>query len=354
MKKEIERIQTLSTLFGPSGKEDKVSEYVMEQCQDFCTCSSDSMRNTFLFPKNQKPHTTKILLDAHADEVGFIVQAIKPNGTLRFLPLGGWDAKNVAASSVWIENLDGELVEGIVASQPVHFMDASDKNKALSFDDLVIDIGACSQKEVIEDYRISIGAFCCPAVECAYNDRKEIFMGKAFDCRIGVAALMQVLDNCKNKSLNHTLSAVISSQEEVGDRGSSLAVQNIDADLAICFEGCPADDSFEAEYMIQSGLKRGPMIRHFDRSMITNPRYMRYVIDLAHQFNIPVQESVRKGGGTNGGVYHIHSIPTVVIGIPVRFAHAPKGICSLEDYKNAVALATAIIENIDEETIRQF
>ena len=30
---------------------------------------------------------------------------------------------------------------------------------------------------------------------------------------------------------------------------------------------------FEEEYMIQSALKKGPMLRHFDVSMITHPAF---------------------------------------------------------------------------------
>ena len=79
-----------------------------------------------------------------------------------------------------------------------------------------------------------------------------------------------------------------------------------------------------------------------------------YAIDLAHEKNIPVQESVRKGGGTNAGITHRYNIPTIIIGIPVRFAHASFGICSEEDYDNAVKLAVEIITNIDAQTIRGF
>lgn len=356
MNSEIERIQTLSTLFGPSGMEDKVSAYAIEQTKSFCDARTDSMRNTILIPRSQKDHDTTILLDAHSDEVGFIIQAIKPNGTLRFLPLGGWDPKNVIGSQVWIQNTEGVLIDGIVASQPVHFLSASQKSNAIDFDQLVIDIGACSQEEVQNDYKIEIGAFACPAITCSYHEKQQIFMGKAFDCRIGCAALLETLSILQTKELDHSIIGLLSSQEEVGERGASLAIHQIQPDLAICFEGCPADDTFEESYMIQSGLKRGPMLRHFDRSMITNPRYMSYCIQLAKEKNIPIQTSVRKGGGTNGGIYHCanQGIPTIIIGIPVRFAHAPCGICSYQDYKNAVSLAVSIIENITKETIQSF
>lgn len=352
MNSKIKRILDFSTAFGPSGMEDEVSKLAMEDVQDICEVHDDTMRNTYMHFKQDKEHKTTILLDAHADEVGFIVQAIKPNGTIRFLPLGGWDPKNIVSGEVWILNDKGEKISGIVASQPVHFLSEAKRNGKVDFDDLVIDVGATSATEVKEDFHISVGNFMCPAVTCKYDEAHKIFLGKAFDCRIGCAAVMDVLHQLKD--VNHNIEATLTTQEEVGERGMDTAIKNLHPNIAICFEGCPSDDTFEQDYMIQSALKKGPMLRWFDHSYITSPRFMRYAIDLAHEKNIPVQESVRKGGGTNAGITHRYNIPTIIIGIPVRFAHASFGICSEEDYDNAVKLAVEIIKNIDAETIRGF
>lgn len=89
------------------------------------------------------------------------------------------------------------------------------------------------------------------------------------------------------------------------------------------------------------------MIRFFDRSMITNPEYMHLAMESAKENNIPLQTAVRKGGGTNGGILHLHDIPTIVIGIPVRYAHASIGYCSKVDFENAVALAIAVIKKLE-------
>lgn len=352
MNSKIKRILDFSTAFGPSGMEDEVSKLVMEDVKDICEVHDDTMRNTYMHFKQDKEHETTILLDAHADEVGFIVQAIKPNGTIRFLPLGGWDPKNIVSGEVWILNDKGEKISGIVASQPVHFLSEEKRNGKVDFDDLVIDVGATSSQEVKEEFHISVGNFMCPAVTCKYDEAHKIFLGKAFDCRIGCAAVMDVLHQLKDVS--HNIEATLTTQEEVGERGMDTAIKNLNPNIAICFEGCPSDDTFEQDYMIQSALKKGPMLRWFDRSYITSPRFMRYAIDLAHEKNIPVQESVRKGGGTNAGITHRYNIPTIIIGIPVRFAHASFGICSEEDYDNAVKLAVEIITNIDAQTIRGF
>lgn len=352
MDQKIQRILDLSTAFGPSGMEDAVSEYAMNDVKDICEVHDDTMRNTYMKLRSSNGKETTILLDAHADEVGFIVQAIKPNGTLRFLPLGGWDPKNIVSGQVWIQNDEGDLISGIVASQPVHFLSDAKKNQGTTFDTLVIDVGACSDQEVMKDFHISIGNFICPAVTCTYDERHEIFTGKAFDCRIGCAAVIDCLHQIKD--CDHTILATLTSQEEVGERGMDTAIKTMKPDLAICFEGCPSDDTFEAEYMIQSGLKRGPMLRWFDRSMITSPRFMKYAVQIAKEHNIPIQTSVRKGGGTNGGITHVHNIPTIIIGIPVRFAHASFGIVAKSDYENAVSLALEIIKNIDADTIHGF
>lgn len=98
------------------------------------------------------------------------------------------------------------------------------------------------------------------------------------------------------------------------------------------------------------------MLRHIDRTMITNPRFQRFCLEVAKDAGIPVQEGVREGGGTNAGAIHLtaQGIPTIVIGIPVRYAHTHWGVASLEDTENSVRLAQAIIEKLDKETIASF
>ncbi|MEG2544906.1 MAG: M42 family peptidase [Longicatena sp.] len=349
---EVENIKALSNAFGPSGFEDDVITYARKEIEKDCHVEEDSMRNLYMRTNENKECGVRILLDAHSDEVGFIVQAIKPNGTLQILPLGGWDPKNIVANKVSIKNHEGKLISGVVCSKPVHFMDAEEKGKEINFDQILVDVGATSDREVKESYHIEIGCPLAPAVDCEYDEEHEIFIGKAMDCRIGCAALLQTIKKISHKS--NTVIATLSSQEEVGERGMKCAIHKIQADIAICFEGCPADDTFNEEYKIQSGLKRGPMLRHFDCSMITNPRFQRFALNLCQKYEIPVQESVRKGGGTNGGITHTYNIPTIVIGIPVRYAHSSYGITSMIDYQNACKLAVKIIEEIDIETVQSF
>ena len=81
-----------------------------------------------------------------------------------------------------------------------------------------------------------------PDVTCTYDETHDLFMGKAFDCRIGCAALIETLNQLSTEMLDVDVEATLTVQEEVGERGSMAAVDNIDADVCIVFEGCPADE----------------------------------------------------------------------------------------------------------------
>ena len=174
MNKQKELIMRLSDAFGPSGMEDEVVAIAKEELSDFHV-KEDRMRNLYIEPQD-KQNGVNILLDAHMDEVGFIIQAIKPNGMLRFLTLGSIAPQNIVGSKIWIKNLKGDMVEAICVSKPPHFMSDAEKNKPLTIDDLLLDVGASSKEEVEQDFYIGIGAFGVPATTCSYHEAKAIFM----------------------------------------------------------------------------------------------------------------------------------------------------------------------------------
>lgn len=354
---DLKLIEQLSNAPGVSGFEEAAVSVAKDFAESFAAASTDSLQNLYIQPKKKSADKLTVLLDAHSDEVGFIVQAIRPNGMLDFLPVGGWVTHTVPAHLVNIRNDEGAYISGIVASKPPHFMSEQEKKTPLQMDQLVIDVGCTSAEEVKEKLKISIGAPVVPDVTFKFDDKLALLRGKAFDCRIGCAALLETMKHlCREGEDKFNLQGVISSQEEVGLRGIKAAMASIKADIAIVFEGCPADDSFTPEYLIQSGIKRGPMLRNFDVSMITNPRFQKFAAEVAAKYQLPMQQSVRKGGGNNGAVINLmeRGVPTIVIGIPVRYAHTHYGYVALEDVVTAKTLAVKIIQELTPEIIKSF
>lgn len=357
----IKLIKTLSDVKGAPGFEHDVAKTIMELGLDLGDFSQDKMTNLYLERKGNETSLDEIRqegsksrlrfqLDAHLDEVGFMVSAIRPNGCLEFMTLGGWVTSNIPAHLVWVRTRDGNYVQGLTTSKPPHFLSAAERDSALKMEDIVIDLGT-SSKEETEALGIEIAAPIVPDATCTYDETRDLFIGKAFDCRAGCAAIIDTLDQLKDEDLEVDVIAGFSTQEETGLRGSKVTANNIQADIAIVFEGCPCDDTFSPDYKIQTALGKGPMLRHIDAGMITHPGFQRYAIDLASKHGIPMQRAVRSGGSTNGASIHLSNagVPVIVIGIPVRYIHTSYGMMTYHDHAAAVKLAVEIIKSMNDE-----
>ncbi|MFW5976399.1 MAG: M42 family metallopeptidase [Bacillota bacterium] len=349
-------IEDLSNASGISGFEDEVLEVIKNYLSSDFTIKEDQNRNLYIYRKDHDPDKPVVMLDGHSDEIGFMVQSIKPNGTIKFLTIGSWFSQNVPAHKVRIKNSEGNYIKGIVASKPPHFMTEDEKNEVIKFKDMVIDIGASSKEEVTQDYKIEIGAPIIPDVKFEYHDQKDIMLGKAFDNRLGCSCVIELMESFKQENLEINLVGSITGQEEIGTRGAEITAREISPDVAMVFEGTPADDTFKEEYEIQSALNKGPQIRHRDVSIITHPRFNQFARKIAKNNNIAFQDAVRSGGGNNGGKIALSNggVPTIVLGVPVRYAHTHYGISSFLDYKALIKWSQKIIKNLNQNIISNF
>ena len=349
----LKMIRELSDARGPSGFEDEVIAAARGYAEGLGRIEEDKLRNLYIWRAGNTGKKPLMMLDAHSDEVGFMIHSVKPNGTLRFVTLGGWNAGSLPSTKVIVRNDKGAWIPGIIAAKPVHFMSRAERDRGAvpGISDLVIDIGATSAQEAEEAFGIRIGEPALPATVFAYDAGHDLMFGKGFDCRIGVAALLETMNRLRDRELPVDVVGVLSSQEEVGERGCRVAVNHVKPDIAFAFEGCPADDTFTESYAVQTALKKGPMLRFMDVSVICSPRYQRFALDLAKEKGIPVQASVREGGGNDGAVINTaaQGIPVVVAGIPVRYIHSANCITTYQDFESAVRLAEAVIMNMTQE-----
>lgn len=348
-------IRDLSNAFGPSGFEDDVVAVIRHHAKGLGIFEEDSLRNLYLYRKENTGNRPVLMLDAHSDETGFMVHSIETDGLLRFVQLGGWDKFTLSSNKVLVRNAEGAYITGILVSCPYHCMTPTERNQfQVDVAHLRIDIGASSRNEAIEKFKIRIGEPVAPAtrfeIALAYNT----MYGKAFDCRLGCAALLETLFRIEGEKLPFDIVAVFSAQEELGDRGCRVAVTRVKPQVAFCFEACPADDVFSKE--AQSALQHGPMMRFMDRSIITSPRYQRYVLDLAEKKHLQVQCAVKEHGGTNASVINTayDGVPVVVAGIPVRYTHTCNCIAHYNDFEATVQLAVETIKSLSIEIISKF
>jgi len=354
--KTLAIIKELSEAPGISGFEDAVLDVIRHHGEGFGEWKEDSMRNLCLCRPGRKEGRPVMMFDAHSDEVGFMVRAIRFNGTLDFVALGGWAPYNIPAHKVFVRNEKGQWVPGVITVKPPQNLSEAEQKFTPDISSMVIDVGARSDRELREEYHIALAAPVVPAVPFEYSAGHDVMMGKAFDNRLGCAAIISTLRELAKDDLPLNITASFAAQEEVGLRGATVTAQTIKPDIAIAFEGAPADDTVQEPHLIQTALKKGPMLRHIDSRMITNPRFQRFALETARNKNIPVQEAIRTGGATDGGVIHLEgrAVPTIVIGVPVRYIHTHYSIASYSDFENSVRLACEVVRRLDEKIISGF
>ena len=85
-KQSLELCAALSNAKGAPGFEDEVLAVLRRYGEGLGSFREDSLRNLYLSRSGNQGGRPMVQLDAHTDEVAFMVQAVKPNGTLRSPP----------------------------------------------------------------------------------------------------------------------------------------------------------------------------------------------------------------------------------------------------------------------------
>ena len=332
-----ETTRELCALSGPSGFEEAVARRAKELLEPLVDeICSDSMGNVLTLRRCGKPGARQLLLDAHLDEVGFIVTEVT-DGFLKFSALGGLDERTLPGREVRVLAPEGPLY-GVVACLPPHVLTAEQKEQAVEIKNLFIDLGL-SQAEA--EKRVPIGT---PGVfeGPMFDLQGDNFVSKALDDRICAAVVLQVLENLKGEELPCDLAVMFSAQEEVGLRGAAPGAFRLAPDYCIAVDvthartpDAPKGETFEAGKGCTVGV--GP---NANRAMT------KAIMDAAKEQEIPYSvEVMPRSSGTNGWAIQItrQGVATAIVSVPVKYMHSPVEAASLADAEAAADLITAFI-----------
>ena len=330
---------------GPSGFEGEVRDIFRKELDGVGKFSTDRTGSVLCDLGGKGP---RVLLEAHMDEVGFRVQAITSNGFLQLITVGGWWPHVVLAKQLIVKTGKGKKILGVVGSKPPHFLPEAERKLVMSIDNMFVDIGATSREEVAK-LGVRLGDPVAPRTTFEPLARKGRYVAKAFDNRVGMAALVEAGHKIVGmKRSNHVLLGA-SVQEEVGLRGVQTLVRHARPEVAVILEGTPADDTpgFRSDES-QGTMGKGVQIRMHDPTAIMNPVLAELAIEIAEKENIPHQLAVRRGGGTDAGRIHLagEGVPCVVLGVPARYIHSHNSIIDIADYRAMVDLSVALIKKL--------
>ncbi|MBN1400730.1 MAG: M42 family metallopeptidase [Anaerolineae bacterium] len=287
------------------------------------------------------PH--KVMVAAHMDEVGFIINGFNGDGTLRFAQVGGLDDRILLSKAVLVGE---KAVPGVIGYRPIHLIPRAERSKVADMSKAAIDIGATNQSQA--EKLVSAGDYVSfrTSYQVLSEEGLRTVKGKAFDDRAGCAVLVELL----KERYAYDVVGVFTAQEEVGLRGARVAAYALAPDVAFALEGtiC-ADLPNERDVSPVTELGKGPAITLMDRSFIADRRLVRLLTEAAEAEGIPYQFKRAAAGGTDSGAIHLarEGVPSVTVAVPCRYIHAPVSLLSLEDLDNTLALMKAALQRLE-------
>ena len=263
-----------------------------------------------------------LLLDAHIDEIGFVVTNVSDGGFLTVAACGGIDLRTLKAKCVNIHSNKG-VIKGVFCSTPPHLK--ADEENFSDISEFKIDTLLGKKAKDI----ISVGDFVTfDAEPVSLLDNKVC--GKSFDNRASVAVLIELAKRLKGKKLPVTLKFLFSDMEELGTRGAVLATYNIEPNEAIVLDVSFGDapDVSEDEC---GKLSNGAMI---GISPTLSKEMSDKFIEISKEKSISYQLETMSGRtGTNADVISLSKsgVKTGLISIPLRNMHTSCEVVDLAD-----------------------
>lgn len=286
----------------------------------------------------KKPHT--VLLDSHADEIGFFVFDITSKGFLKIGCLGGSDITVAPSSRVNIWTKNGP-VKGVFGHPAIHVHGRKFEAKK---EDMFVDIGVSSKKKVS---KLGIVVGDPITMVDGYMELGDYHCGRALDDKIGGYITSQVLRTLSENEIELPFELVIVNavQEEVGLYGAKMAAQRVKPDVAIAI-----DVTHDTTSPCYNPNKQGSLTAGNGIVIMTAPslhkKVVELLVDTAIENKIKYQRTASGGSsGTNADSYaYPHGIPTALLKLAMRYMHTTVETVHKKDVKSAIELLYKVLQ----------
>ncbi|MCH7934504.1 MAG: M42 family metallopeptidase [Gemmatimonadetes bacterium] len=346
-------MRALTEAPGPSGFEEAVREIVVREFEDLGLDIRFDGLGSVLATGTYSARGPRVMVTAHMDEVGLMVQHITPDGFIRVKMLGGW-LRQALPDQRWTVLGRAGPVTGISGIRTIHVTPGSQRDQVWSLEETFLDVGATSAAEV-EAMGIRPGDGIAPqsAFVMLPNGR---YAAKAWDDRVGLAVMLIAARRIRDEGIRIPANVVwvATTQEEIGLRGAQTSVVLADPDIGISIEaGVAADFPGMRPTQAQERLGGGPGIFLLDSSMIPNRKFSNLFFDVAEEVGITLQPDVLTGYGEDGAEIQRFDTgrPTVNLTVPTRYLHAHTGVIQRSDFDETVELLIQVLRRLDRETV---
>ncbi|NMA87605.1 MAG: M42 family metallopeptidase [Methanoculleus bourgensis] len=338
-----ELLRKLSDAHGVSSREGNIRDIIREELAG----SVDEIREDVMgnLIATKRGDDFSIMLAAHMDEIGLMVQYIDEKGFIRVVSIGGWFGPVLYCQRVVLHGKKGPVM-GVIGAKPPHVMKEEDRKKEIKIEDMFIDVGATSA-EGVNDLGIEIGTPI--TIDREYTELAgNRVTGKALDNRVGVAMLIRALQQAKSP---HTIYGVFTVQEELGLKGAKVSAYTLNPNCAIATDvTIPGDHPGIEKKDASVEMGKGPVIELVSasgRGLMADLRVATWLRETAEKNDIPYQLEVGTGGNTDATIIHLErgGIPSIPFAIATRYIHSPVEVVDTGDLEAGIRLLVEALKS---------
>jgi len=334
---------------GPSGFESNAARIWRAEAGTFAAGVKTDVAGNCIAEVNPSGRPT-ILLDGHIDEIGVIAQYVDDDGFVWISPIGGWDPQVLVGQRIRFLASGGDVL-GVIGRKPIHLIKQADREVAVKFTDLWVDIGAASRAEALK--RIAIGD--AGVIDArAYEFPGNRLVSRSIDDRIGAFAVLEALRRYAARPGAARVVAVATTQEEIGylGGGALVAANSVKPAMAIAVDVIHATDTpnIEKKEVGEQKLGGGPVI---GRGALLSPVLFELLCATARTRDIPFAvHAVGRDTSTNADAIHIaqEGVATALVSIPNRYMHSPNEMVGLDDVDRTAELIAEACRQVDART----
>lgn len=313
-----------------SGYEEPVQEVVEAEMKNYADeIRRDEMQNLtcVLNPDSD----VRIMLSAHADEIGLMISNIREDGRLQVIDRGGIVPATYPGRQVRIKTKNGE-VYGVVEAYRSLF-----KDENLGTKQFLIDIGAKDKEDALN--YVSLGDPIVPDTPIRKLANGK-FTARALDDRLGVYIIMEALKRAKELGCKAGIYAASTTGEETTKTGAYWTSARIQPTMAIVVDVTYTSDcsGMDPAEMGTVCLGDGPVLCN---SPIVVKALNEKMEECAKKAGISVQrEAASRLSYTDGDQIHFSNqgVPMVLVSIPLRYMHMPAEVADEKDVEGCVEL----------------
>lgn len=330
----------------PSGKEINAQRTWAKELSKYTSdVQCDAYGNTWATLEASSAKAPTLMIEAHADEIGFMIRYITDDGFLRVECIGGSDTAIARGRKICFSGAKGD-VTGVIGNTAIHLRDQNEKTPKTW--ELFVDVGADSAEDVAK-LGLAVGD---TAVYCdgPFTMNGKRLVCRALDNRINGFVLAEIAKKLSKGKQKPAWNIVLANtvQEEVGCVGAGMIAHRIKPDAAICLDVTHATDTPGIDNARYGDVKlgKGPTVTH---GASNHPLLLERLVKTAQKSKLNLQHEAagRRTGTNTDSIYQTRDgIPTALVSLPLRYMHSPVETADLDDVKAVADLICAFINSL--------